>query len=181
MTKKKQLQKLKEEYRKSGEAWPATTEDMARWAVTNKRYGLTAPSLIRLVAKELAQALGEEYFTDAQGRRVRANHPARVRRDGKQLVLWDDMRTAPRSHMKRAFQMRRKRIASECKQVKTDVDSYNDAHLEEPAIQMVMDFTDDVIEMELAEKARATRSSSNEPEQLSEQSPDVVSESIWQL
>lgn len=68
--------------------------------------------------------------------------------------------------------MRRKRIASECKQVKTDVDSYNDAHSEELPIQMPLDFTYDVEEMELAE--RASRSFSNEPSQPSEQSRDVV-------
>ena len=178
MTKTKQLQRLIEEYRRAGETWPATREDIAKWAVREKRYDLTAPSLIRLVAKELAQAMSEEYFTDAQGRRVRTKHPARVRRGGKQLMLWDDIRTAPRSHMKMAFQMRRKRIASECKQVKTDVDSYNDSHLDEQPIQMVLDFTQDVREMELAEGREANRSSSSEPLQPSEQSLDVAPVSV---
>ena len=176
MTKKRQLQRLVEEYRKAGQPWPATREMIAAWAVKEKRYDLTAPSLTRLVAKELAQAMSEEYFTDEQGRRVRAKHPFRVRKDGKQMVLWDDIRTAPRKNMKRAFHMRRKRIASECKQVKTDVDSYNDAHPEEKPIQMPLDFTFDVEELELAEQA--SRSSSNEPEQLSEQSPVSVLESV---
>ena len=46
-------------------------------------------------------------------------------------MLWDDIRTASRHHMQMAFQLRRRRITYECKQVKTDVDSYNDAHPEE--------------------------------------------------
>jgi hypothetical protein len=96
--------------------------------------------------------MSQEYFTDAQGRRVRAKHPARVQRNGVQLVLWDDIRTAPRRHMQMAFQLRRRRIAAECKQVKADVDSYNAAHPEELPIQMVLDFRRDVEEMEIAEQ-----------------------------
>lgn len=176
MTKTKQLQRLVEEYRKDWQPWPASRDMIADWAVEKKRYDLTAPSLKRLVAKELAQAMSEEYFTDKQGRRVRAKHPFRVRKGGKQMVLWDDIRTAPRKNMVRAFHMRRKRIASECKQVKTDVDSYNDAHPEEPPVQMPLDFTYDVKEMELADEA--SRSSSNEHLQLSEQSPDAILESV---
>ncbi|MGA9531458.1 MAG: hypothetical protein WBR18_01970 [Anaerolineales bacterium] len=82
---------------------------------------------------------------------MRAKHPARVTKNGKQLMIWDDIRTAPRRHMQMAFQLRRRRIASECKQVKTDVDSYNDGHPEKRLIQMILDFTKDVQELELAE------------------------------
>ena len=181
MTKTKELQRLVKEYRKAAQPWPATRDMIADWAVEDKRYDLTAPSLKRLVAKELAQAMSEEYFTDEQGRRVRAKHPFRVRKDGKQMVFWDDIRTAPRRNMERAFQMRRKRIASECKQVKTDVDSYNDAHPEEPLIQMVLDFTQDVREMDLTQGLEVNRPSSSEPSPQSERSPDAVREIVSPL
>jgi hypothetical protein len=75
--------------------------------------------------------------------------------------------------MQKAFMLRRRRIVSECKQVKTDVDSYNDTHSEERPIQMVLDFTQDVREMELEE---TTYSSSNEPSQQPERSLDAVLE-----
>jgi hypothetical protein len=94
----------------------------------------------------LADAYREEYFTDPQGLRVRAKHAARVKRRGEQLVLWADMRTAPRSHMELAFQQRRRQALGECRQLKTDVDSYNDAHAGEPLIQMIFDFTKDLEE-----------------------------------
>ncbi len=176
--KTKQLQRIVEEYRDAGQRWPPTMAEVADWAVEKKRYDLTSPSLKRLVARELAQAMREEYFTDEQGRRVRAKHPARVRRGGRQRMLWDDIRTAPRRHMKNAFQLRRRRIASECKQAKTDVDSYNEAHLEEQPIQMVLDFTLDVQEMELAEDISINRPSFTEPQGQSEQSPDAVLERV---
>jgi hypothetical protein len=165
-----------EEYRKEGNRWPATMDEVADWVVGERRYDLTAPRLKKLVARELAQAMREEYITDEKGRRVRAKHPARFRRNGRQLMLWDDIRTASRRHMENAFQVRRRRIATECKQVKTDVDSYNDAHPEDPPIQMPLDFTYDVEEMELAEKV--SRFSSSVALQRCEQSFDAVWEAI---
>ncbi len=68
----------------------------------------------------------EEYFTDPQGRRVRAKHVARQPQNGKQISLWSDMRIATRDHMEIAFQQRRQQIVGDCHQLKNDVDSYND-------------------------------------------------------
>lgn len=152
-TRTQQLQRIVTEYQRDGRQWPATTKEIAKWAVTTGRYDLTGPTLERQCARELAQAMGLEYFSDSHGRRVRAKHPARITKGGQQLVLWDDIRTAPRHHMQMAFQLRRRRIASECKQVKTDVDIYNGAHTDEMPIQMVLDFRRDVEEMELSEGA----------------------------
>lgn len=50
--------------------------------------------------------------------------------------------------MEMAFQLRRNHIVAECRQAKTDVDSYNDAHPQDRPIQMVLDFTQDVEELE---------------------------------
>jgi hypothetical protein len=151
ITKKEQLQKIVKEYREAGQSWPATTEEIAQWAVVVGKYDLTAPTLVRHCARELAQAMRDEYITDPKGRRVRAKHPAKVEVDGQLQMVWDDIRTAPRQHMQLAFRLRRRRIATECKQVKADVDSYNDAHPKDIPIQMPLDFTYDVEEMELAE------------------------------
>lgn len=123
----------------------------------------------------------DEYFTDTRGRQVRAKHPAKTYKNGQMEFVWDDIRSAPRRHMQMAFRLRRRRIASECKQVKTDVDSYNDAHPEEPPIQMPLDFTYDVEEMELAEAEAATRPSSSALSQQVEQSPDGVPELVSPL
>ena len=67
-------------------------------------------------------------MTDSKGRRVRVKHPAKMWLDGEQTVLWDDIRTAPRLHMQVAFQNRRQGIVSDCRQLKADCDSYNDAN-----------------------------------------------------
>lgn len=145
---KKQLQRIVKDYRQSGQEWPASSADIARWALKNKKYDLRTPTIEKIVRRELAQAMREEYITDAKGRRVRAKHPAKVKRNGEQITIWDDIRTAPRTHMEMAFANRRNHIVAECRQVKTDVDSYNDANPLQCPIQMVLDFTRDVEELE---------------------------------
>ena len=147
----KQLQQIVREYEKSGQQWPATALAMAQWAIKTRRYDLPKQTVEKICARELAQAMREEYFTDQKGRRVRAKHPAKVTSDGEQKTLWGDMRKESRVFMEMAFTTRRNRIVGECRQAKTDVDSYNDSHPKERPIQMVMDFTQDVAEAEALE------------------------------
>src|SRR4051794_23800012 len=66
-----------------------------------------------------------------------------VERDGEQVPLWADMRTASREHMEVAFQQRRRGIIGDCKQLKNDVDSFNQNFNSAEAIQIIFDFTDD--------------------------------------
>ena len=97
----------------------------------------------------------EEYITDPQGRTVRAKHVARVERSGEQIALWADIRTANRQHMEIAFQQRRQQIVGDCRQLKADVDSYNENRNPGPPVQLVLDFTADVQEMEVIAELRA--------------------------
>ncbi len=147
-TYQEQLQQIYKEYQLSGCPWPAQSIEIASWAISTGRYDLQASAMLRVCARELAQAMRGEYLTDKQGRRVRAKHPARTTRDGAQVTLWDDIRTAPRGHMEMAFQQRRNHVVGECRQLKADVDSYNEAHAAEPPIQLILDFTYDVAELE---------------------------------
>ncbi len=152
----KQMQKIVEEYRRAGEPWPASAKTMAAWAIRTKRWELPASAAINKCAEDLAAAMREEYFVDRKGRRVRLLHPVQVRSaNGEQMTLWDDMRTAPRSHMQLSFQQKRKGIFWDCHQLKDDVDSYNDAHPTEEPIQIIFDFTMDLAEHEAAAEVTA--------------------------
>jgi hypothetical protein len=104
-------------------------------------------------ANDIGQVMGELYYTDDKGRRVRLLHPATVKRQGELFTEWDDIRTAPRQHMQLAFQQKRKAIVGECRQLKTDMDSFNDAHPEGAPIQVSFDFTMDLAEYEAAAAA----------------------------
>lgn len=146
----KQMQKIVTEYRLAGEPWPTTSKAIALWAIKTERWALPESAAISQCAEDISRAMREEYFTDAKGRRVRLKHPAVIRNDREQLVLWDDMRTAPREHMLLSFQQRRQQIFGDCRQLKTDVDSYNDSHADSSPIQIVFDFTKDLAEDEAA-------------------------------
>jgi hypothetical protein len=148
----KQMQKIVEDYRGAGEPWPASTKTMAGWAIRTGRWELPATAAINRCADDLAAAMREETFIDRKGRRVRLLHPAERRTvDGEQLVLWDDIRTAPRDHMHLSFQQKRKGIFWDCHQLKMSVDSYNDAHPKEEQIEMVYNFEMDLAEHEAGE------------------------------
>lgn len=149
----KQLQTIVADYRRAGLAWPAPAKAIAEWAVANGRWQLPPAAITQRCAEDIARAMREEYMTDPQGRRVRLKHPVARTINGEQYVLWDDIRTAPRSHMQMAFQQRRLAIVGDCRQLKTDVDSFNDSRSAEPPIQMIFDFTMDLAEIEAARAA----------------------------
>lgn len=142
----KQLQKIVDAYIQDLQPWPATTHEIAAWAVSKRIWQPQPSSVIDQCANQLARAMREEHIVDPQGRTVRAKHVAKVDRNGDQLPLWADIRTASREHMEIAFAQRRQQIVGDCKQLKTDVDSFNENRSADNPIQMIFDFTYDVEE-----------------------------------
>lgn len=146
----KQMQRIVTRYRLAGEPWPASAKTIADWAIQKGLWELPESAALTRCAEDIARAMREEYMTDKKGRRVRVKHPASVSIKGEQMVLWDDMRTATRQHMRISFQQRRHQIVGDCRQLKVDVDSYNDLTPDEKPIQMIFDFTMDLAELEAA-------------------------------
>jgi hypothetical protein len=153
MTYMKQMQQIVSEYRTSGEPWPTSAKAIADWALRTKRWELPSAAIRRRCADDIASAMREEYMVDGKGRRVRRLHPAPLLASGQKEMVWDDIRTAPREHMQMSFQHRRHGIVGDCRQMKVDVDSYNDAHSTEEPIQIVFNFEMDLAELEAAEEA----------------------------
>lgn len=145
----RQLQHIVSRYIEAGQPWPAPARDVAAWAIQNRLWQPQQASLVSQCADQLAYAMREEYFQDPQGRRVRAKHAARVERNGEQVMLWADARTAPREFIEIAFQHRRQSIVGDCRQLKVDVDSFNQNRSRDNPIPMVYDFTFDLLEIEL--------------------------------
>ncbi|MCS6305990.1 MAG: hypothetical protein H8K07_20345 [Nitrospira sp.] len=142
-----QFQKLASNY--IAEHGRATPTEIAEWLVHIKRWEPEPSDMVRQCAKLLARAMRQEYIVDPQGRKVRAKHAVMEHDDaGSQTAFWDDIRTATRNHMHIAFQQRREQIVGDCRQLKTDVDSYNDNQNTGYPIQMIFDFTDDLEELE---------------------------------
>ena len=76
------LQALANEYFRSHPDEESTARDIARWALITQRLKPRPDSAERQLADDLSRAMREEYTTDPQGRRVRAKHVARKKRQG---------------------------------------------------------------------------------------------------
>ena len=149
-----QLQQIANKYMRETGITTATSREIGAWAIEKGLWAPQPAALIRQCAEELSLAMREEYVTDPQGRRVRAKHVATVDRAGEQMPLWADIRSASREHMQVAFQQRRQQIVGDCRQLKSDVDSYNENYNSGEAIQTVFDFTEDLEELEAFAAAR---------------------------
>ena len=154
MSLQEQNQRIVWQYRESGRPWPASSTDIARWAIENMLWQIHPGAVVRQCADQIAHAMREDFFTDPQGRRVRLMHAAPYPKNDRQYLLWDDMRTASHKHMQMAFQQRRQQIVMDCHQLKMDADSYNQNYSKEKPIQMVFDFRLDLEEMEIISEYR---------------------------
>lgn len=130
---------------------------VAEWAFKNGLHKPSLKTVIEAIAADIAQVFREEYRTDALGQRYRAKHAVRSKKGNKTMSLWADMddERAPRDHFVRSFAQRRNQIVGDCFQLKTDVDVYNGKHPTQQPIQIPLDFTYDVEELQLPYKKKA--------------------------
>jgi len=157
-TKAQGRQDIVNAYRESGEPWPTDSKTIAAWAIRKKLWEMPRRSAIDVCAREISEGMREEMFTDPQGRRVRKKHALRIteeRPDGKhiQKYLWLDIEddAEKRDEIHEAFQQRRAGVFTDCRHLKTDVDSYNENGNPGDPIPMLWDFTDDLAEYEMDE------------------------------
>ena len=124
--------------------------EAVQWGVSEGLLELPPSDPYGLLAAQMARAMGQEFSTH-NGRRYRVNHAVSVTQDGEQATFWGIMGYAPHEHMEKAFAQRREHIIAECLQLHNDVLVYNDMNEGTiPAIQMVLDFTEDVAERDQA-------------------------------
>ena len=156
-SKRERLQELVEQYRDEEHVDSVTLEEAAAWIIRQKHWQPRIRKQMDILKDELRHALREEYITDPQGRRVRRKHAQKTYRildDGKrkQSVFWHDIETATRPQMQAAAQQRRQGVVMDCKQLKQDVDSYNENYNKSVPIKLLWDFTDDLADLEFGEQ-----------------------------
>ncbi len=146
----RQLQKIVDEYIEAGQPWPASSREIAAWAVRNGKWEPQPSSVVDQCASRLARAMREEHLVDPQGRTIRAKLVARVERNGEQIPLWADIRdpNLSREHVQISCQQRRQQIFGDCRQLKIDLDSYNENRNSGEQLEIVFDFTPDLAEAE---------------------------------
>ena len=123
---------------------------IAEWAYRNGLHKPNVKTIIDVIAADIAQVFREEYRTDRHGRRCRANHATTEKRGTQTLSLWGDMDdpNVPHEHFVKSFAQRRQQIVGDCVQLATDVDVYNDKRRPGTPIQIPLDFTLDVEELQ---------------------------------
>lgn len=129
---------------------------VAEWAYRNGLHKPSVRTIVDAIAADIAQVFREEYRTDESGQRYRAKHAVRSKQAGKSMSLWADMDDdrAPREHFVRSFSQRRQQIVGDCFQLKTDADVYNAKDPLQTPIQVPLDFSYDVEELQLPFKGR---------------------------
>lgn len=157
-TKEERLQQIWHKYETERKHKPTSAREAVNWAVSEKLLELPDVDPYDVLAGQMSQALRDEYETHPDGRRYRINHAVRVSKGGVQLTFWGTMGFASHEHMEKAFAQRREQIIGDNLQLKTDVDVYNDLNKgKRPAIQIVMDYTEDVAEKQALQKMRPKR------------------------
>jgi len=146
--------------RYSVEAGPDALLDphaIAEWAYNRGLYKPNARTVIDAIATDIAQVFREEYRVDRNGRRYRAKHAATEKRGTKTIALWGDMDdpNVPPAPFTKSFAQPPQRIGGDCMQLKTDVDVYNDKRQPSELLQVPLDFTLDVEEMQLRAVSKA--------------------------
>jgi hypothetical protein len=129
---------------------------VAEWAYKNGLHKPSVRTIVDAIAADISQVFREEYRTDENGQRYRAKHAVRSKTNGKSMSLWADMDDdrAPRDHFVRSFAQRRQQIVGDCFQLKTDADVYNAKDMAQKPIQIPLDFTYDVEELQLQFRER---------------------------
>lgn len=150
---KEQMLEIFRNYTEEVGSEPVSLDAVAEWAVARSLFFPAPRSVVKLCREALADSLREEKRVDSEGRTYRANHSVRESVGGVQLTLWADIDTAPRIFMEKSFAQRRKAIANDCFQAKQDVDHFNAERGGIKPIQMILDFTDDVAELEASRDA----------------------------
>lgn len=129
-----------------------TIRDCFDWAYREKLWRPRPQDMAKMFGREMQEALRQVIRTDPSGRQYRAKHCVRETRGGIQMSLWGDIDTSPRSFMQKSFQQRRKSIVNDSYKLKSDVDHFNEYCSKGNPIQLVLDFTDDVAELEAAKR-----------------------------
>lgn len=147
-----QMQRIFHEWEEEGNSVPVDLATVAEWAVRTGRWQMRPSDVLKRCAEDMGSALRQEYKTDETGKRVRTLHAAKVKEGATQLTLWADIDSAPRKHLEAAFAQRRRQIVGDCHQLSNDVEYFNRVRSNEKPIQLLLDFSEDVEELQLLEE-----------------------------
>ena len=111
---------------------------VADWAIAEGQWNSEPISPEQRLRREIANFLRHESFVDSEGRNVRANVAVVVDEatpTGRQRrSRWYPLHQAPPEHMRVSVQLRRNQALDDVKQLRMDIDSYNDHNIHEAVV-----------------------------------------------
>lgn len=155
MSKDEYLQEIARRYRQETGKKQINPHDLAEWAYENghHRWQPDRSSIITRCAKDFARALRNETYVDPQGREVRLNRCVVESPEGQtKMAFWESMKSAAPDFIEKSLQQERMAILARCRKLKTSFDSYRENTNPGTQMELVLDFTDDVVEAELADE-----------------------------
>jgi hypothetical protein len=123
--------------------------DVAGWAIKNRRWQPQRRSLVRELSRHLSRTANADRHDDPQGRKdVRTYHAARVEKpnDSGQMIIevvWDHLNEMSLHHAQVSFNQRYDQIIGACQSLNNDMASCNDnnPNVAKSPIQKTFDFT----------------------------------------
>lgn len=144
-TKAQEMQSIIKRYRSEKNTDSVDMHEVAKYAAS-MGWPLPKPkTALERLAEQFSSAAREEVRRDeVTGRPYRANLAVTTWQGQTQMTLWTDIDVAPRSIAHKSFQQRREQMVGDAVQLTFDVMHWNRINETEPAIEMPMDFNDDV-------------------------------------
>jgi len=147
-TKNVQLSNILDRYIEEVDSEPATLDDVADWALGQGLFKPEPRDVRRIFKEALADSLRQEKRFDGK-RWYRAKRSVRTNIGGVQLNLWADVdKNASFSFMEKSVAQSRRAMVNDAYQLKMVVDHYNETNPDQKHLQLVLDLTEDVAEME---------------------------------
>ncbi|MEM7056353.1 MAG: hypothetical protein AAF557_02070 [Pseudomonadota bacterium] len=147
-TKNEQAAEILDRYMTEVNPDPVSLDEVAEWALKEGLFKPEPRDLRKVCRDAIAQGARAQKRFDGK-RWYRAKHSVRSNVGGVQLSLWADIdKNASHGFMEKSLGQRRRNIVDDCYQMKMDADHYNEANPHYEPIQPVLDFTEDVAELE---------------------------------
>jgi hypothetical protein len=123
-------------------------DDFAQWAWNNHKWSVPQIDPVASIRRQVSRALRDTFELDQQQRLVRIYHHIRIEdpETHDPIDRWIDIRTAEPQQMQLSFAVRRGAVLNDVRQLRTDVDSYNDNNQFGATLQMDFDFNKDLEE-----------------------------------
>lgn len=145
LTKAQEMQSIIKRYRAETGNDSVDMREVAKYAA-GMGWPLPKPkTALDRLAEQFSGAAREEMRKDeVTGRPYRANLAVTTWQGQTQMTLWTDIDVAPRYVAHKSFQQRREQMIGDAVQLTFDVMHWNRVNEIDEAIEMPMDFTDDV-------------------------------------